>query len=175
MVTHFAGTLFLKHVIEGKNKDRTEVTGKRGETRQQIMENFKETRWYWESKGEVLDRTLWRTRFEDMDLSLGRLRIEWMNVWLNEWINDVGRAKLWNAILLVTRNIPYQCSIRKIIYWCIKCICLIWLCITLLKKCQSQTKDQNPFWCYFRPQMSENFFSLCKGTQLLLRVSRLHV
>jgi hypothetical protein len=39
----------------------------------------------------------------------------------------------------------------------------------LLKERLSQSTDQNAFGCYFRPQMSENFYCWCKGKQLLLQ------
>jgi len=33
---------FLKHVIEGKTQGRLEVTGRRGRTRQQLLDDLKE-------------------------------------------------------------------------------------------------------------------------------------
>jgi hypothetical protein len=53
----------LKHVVEGKEEGRIEVTGRRGRRRQQLLDDFKEKRGYWKFKEEALDRTLWRTRF----------------------------------------------------------------------------------------------------------------
>jgi hypothetical protein len=56
-------TFFLPHiyaVIEGKLEGRTEMTGRRGRRRKQLLDDLKE---YWKSKEEALDRTLWRTRF----------------------------------------------------------------------------------------------------------------
>jgi hypothetical protein len=53
----------LKHVIEGKLEGRTEVTGRRGRRRKQMLDGLKEKRRYWELKEEALDRTLWRSRF----------------------------------------------------------------------------------------------------------------
>jgi hypothetical protein len=49
----------LKHVIEGN----IEVTGRRGRRRKQLLDDFKETRRYWNLKEEALDRTFWRTCF----------------------------------------------------------------------------------------------------------------
>jgi hypothetical protein len=53
----------LKHVSEGKLKGRTEMTGRRGRRRKQLLDGFKEKRRYWKLKDEALDRTMWRTRF----------------------------------------------------------------------------------------------------------------
>jgi len=39
------------------------VTGGRERRRKQELDDFKETRGYWELKDEALDHTLWRTRF----------------------------------------------------------------------------------------------------------------
>jgi hypothetical protein len=53
----------LKHVIEGKLEEQTEMTGRRGSRRKQLQDDLKEKRRYWKLKEEALDRTLWRTRF----------------------------------------------------------------------------------------------------------------
>jgi hypothetical protein len=53
----------LKHVIEGKLDERTEITGRRGRRRKQLLDEVKEKRRYWKLKEEALDRTLWRIRF----------------------------------------------------------------------------------------------------------------
>jgi hypothetical protein len=39
------------------------VTGRRGRTRNQLLDGHKEKRGCWELKEEAQDRTLWRTRF----------------------------------------------------------------------------------------------------------------
>jgi replicative superfamily II helicase len=52
----------LKHVIEGKLGGRTEMTGRRGRRRKQLLDDLKEKRRYWKLKEEALDRTPWRTR-----------------------------------------------------------------------------------------------------------------
>jgi hypothetical protein len=49
----------LKHVIEGKLEGRTEVTGRRGRRRKQLLDNLKEKIRYWKLEGFIL----WRTRF----------------------------------------------------------------------------------------------------------------
>jgi len=49
----------LKHVIIRKS----ETTIRRGRRRRQLLDNFKERNRHWNSKGEVLDRSLWRSRF----------------------------------------------------------------------------------------------------------------
>jgi hypothetical protein len=45
--------------MEGK----IEGMGRRRRRRKQLLNDLKETRRYWKSKEEALDRTLWRTRF----------------------------------------------------------------------------------------------------------------
>jgi hypothetical protein len=53
----------LKHVIEGKLEGRTEITGRRGRRRKQLLDDIKEKKMYWKFKEEALDRSLLRTRF----------------------------------------------------------------------------------------------------------------
>jgi hypothetical protein len=53
----------LKHVIEGKLEGMTEMTGRRGRMRKQLLYDLKEKRRYWKLKEEAVDHTLWRTRF----------------------------------------------------------------------------------------------------------------
>jgi len=53
---------FLKHVIEGKIKGQTEVTGRR-RRRKKVLDDLKDSRGYCKLKDEVLDRTVWRNRF----------------------------------------------------------------------------------------------------------------
>jgi hypothetical protein len=57
------GICFLKHMIEGKLEKRIEMTGRRGRSVKQLLDDLKEKRSYWKLKEETLDRTLWRTRF----------------------------------------------------------------------------------------------------------------
>jgi hypothetical protein len=62
---HKSEMLFLetKLVSEENLEGRTEVTGRRGRRRKQLMDDLKERRGYWKLKEEALDRTVWRTRF----------------------------------------------------------------------------------------------------------------
>jgi hypothetical protein len=53
----------LKHVIEGKLEERTEMTGRRGRRRKQVLDDLQEKRRYWKLIEEALDRAMWRTRF----------------------------------------------------------------------------------------------------------------
>jgi hypothetical protein len=53
----------LKHVTEGKIEGRIEVTGRRGRSCKQILDDVNETRGYWEMKEEALDGTVWKTGF----------------------------------------------------------------------------------------------------------------
>jgi hypothetical protein len=39
------------------------VTIRRGKTREQLLDNLKETRGYWKLREEALDHTIWRTPF----------------------------------------------------------------------------------------------------------------
>jgi hypothetical protein len=54
----------LKHAIEGKLEGRTEMMGRWGRRRKQLLDDLKEKREYWKLKEEALDRTLWRTRHQ---------------------------------------------------------------------------------------------------------------
>jgi hypothetical protein len=49
----------LKYVIEGQAEGGVEVTGRRGRRLRQLLDDLKENRGYWKSKGESLRRTLW--------------------------------------------------------------------------------------------------------------------
>jgi hypothetical protein len=53
----------LKHVIERKIEERTEVVGRRETRRKQQLDDNKEMKGYWKLKEEPLDRTLRGTRF----------------------------------------------------------------------------------------------------------------
>jgi hypothetical protein len=54
----------VKHVTEGKLEGRTEMTGRRGRRRKQLLDDLKEKKKrYWKLKEEALDRTTWRSRF----------------------------------------------------------------------------------------------------------------
>jgi hypothetical protein len=53
----------LRHVIEGKIKEGTEVTGRRGRRRRKLLDDLKEERGYSHLKEEALDHTMWRARF----------------------------------------------------------------------------------------------------------------
>ena len=53
----------VKHVIEGNKEGRTKVTGRQGRRLEQLLDDLKEKRGYWQLKEEALDHTLWRTRF----------------------------------------------------------------------------------------------------------------
>jgi hypothetical protein len=51
----------LKQVIEGKKNGGTEVTGRRGGRRKQLLDDLKQKRGYLKLKEEALDHTLWET------------------------------------------------------------------------------------------------------------------
>jgi len=53
----------LQPVIEGKIKEGTEVTGRRGRRRRKLLDDLKERKEYSHLKEEALDRTMWRARF----------------------------------------------------------------------------------------------------------------
>jgi hypothetical protein len=53
----------LQKVIEGKIKEGTEVTGRRGRRCKKLLDDLKERRWYSHLKEEALDSTMWRARF----------------------------------------------------------------------------------------------------------------
>jgi hypothetical protein len=68
-------------VIEGKLEGRTEMTGRRGRRRKQLLNDLKEKRRYWKLKKEALDRTLWRSRFGRGYGPVVRQTTERMNEW----------------------------------------------------------------------------------------------
>ena len=72
----FRRNCLLKHIITGKIKGGTEVTGRQGRRRKQLMDNFKKKRAYWELKEEELDSSVWKRRFGRPNLSQNRLRNE---------------------------------------------------------------------------------------------------
>jgi hypothetical protein len=49
----------LKHVTEAKIVGRTEVTGRRGRMRKQLLDNLRATKGYCKLKDEALDRIRW--------------------------------------------------------------------------------------------------------------------
>jgi hypothetical protein len=53
----------LQRVIEGKIKERIEVTGRRGRKRRKLLDDLKERRGYSHLKEEALDRTMWTAGF----------------------------------------------------------------------------------------------------------------
>jgi hypothetical protein len=52
----------LKDGIEGKVLGKAEGTGRRGRRPEELLDDLKETRSYWNLKEDALDRTVWRTR-----------------------------------------------------------------------------------------------------------------
>ena len=57
------GLCLLKHVTEGMTDGRLQVTGGRGISRKQLVDDLKEKRGYSKVTEEALDRSLYRTRF----------------------------------------------------------------------------------------------------------------
>jgi hypothetical protein len=53
----------LQKIVEGKIKERIEVTGRRGRRRRKLLDNLKERRGYSHLKEEALDRSMWRAGF----------------------------------------------------------------------------------------------------------------
>jgi hypothetical protein len=49
---------FLKHIIEGKPDGRIKEMGRRGRKCKQLLDDFKERRWYWKFEEEALDHAL---------------------------------------------------------------------------------------------------------------------
>jgi hypothetical protein len=66
----FGKNCFLRHVIEGKVKGRTEVTGRRGRRSNHLLEDFTKMRKYWIMKEAALDALFAELTMEEaMDLS----------------------------------------------------------------------------------------------------------
>jgi hypothetical protein len=57
------GNCLVTHVIEGKIEERTEVIGRQGRRRKQLLVDLKEKRGYCKLKEEEVDRKLSRTRY----------------------------------------------------------------------------------------------------------------
>jgi hypothetical protein len=53
-----------KHVIEGEAQGSTEVMGRQGRRRKQLLNDLHEKKGYWKLKEEALARNLWRIRFD---------------------------------------------------------------------------------------------------------------
>jgi hypothetical protein len=53
----------LQPVIEGKIKEKIEVTGRRGRRRRKLLDDLKKMSGYSHLEEEALDRTMWRARF----------------------------------------------------------------------------------------------------------------
>ena len=74
----------LKHAVEGKIKERIEVTGRRGRRRcKQLLDGLKEKREYCKLKGKALERTLRRTGFGRGYAPVARQTV--MNVEITRW------------------------------------------------------------------------------------------
>jgi len=54
----FCRNIHLKHVIEGRIKDRIEVRGRRGRRRKQLLDDLKDKRKYWKLEEEAPERPL---------------------------------------------------------------------------------------------------------------------
>jgi hypothetical protein len=56
----------VKRIIEGMIQGRTEVTGGRGRSYKQLLDDLKDTRGYVKLKEETLNRPLWRKQYESV-------------------------------------------------------------------------------------------------------------
>jgi len=54
----FCRNILLKHVTEGRIKDRIEVRGRRGRRGKQLLDDLKDKRKYWKLKEEAPERPL---------------------------------------------------------------------------------------------------------------------
>jgi hypothetical protein len=91
----------LKHAIKGNLEKRMEVTRRRGIRRTQLLDDRKQTIWYWKLKEKELARALWRTLWKGLWTCCRT------NCVLNEWKKD-GLPCRWKRIFL-SLNI---CDIR---------------------------------------------------------------
>jgi hypothetical protein len=85
LVRSSVGTSFWKNDIEGRIKERIQVTERRGRRSKQLPDDLQDTRKYWKLKEEAPERTLW-TRFVRGYGTDVRQTMGWMNEWLNEYI-----------------------------------------------------------------------------------------
>jgi len=60
---------------------RTEVMGRRGRRRNQLLDELKEKTGYLELKEDTLDRTLWRKRSGRVYGLVVTQTVEWTNIW----------------------------------------------------------------------------------------------
>jgi ribosomal protein L37AE/L43A len=97
----YARTRLLKHILEVRIGGRIKVTERQGKSRKQLLDDRKETRWYWKLKEEALDRNLRRTRFGRGYGSVVRQTMEWMNEW---WASQ----REWDG-----RNMCNACTRRR--------------------------------------------------------------
>jgi len=70
---------FLEKVIEGKKKEGTEVTRRRGRRRRKLTDDLKNRKGYSHLKEEALDRTMWRAGFGRSSWPVVRQTAKWIN------------------------------------------------------------------------------------------------
>jgi hypothetical protein len=112
--------IYIFNVLEGINynmtvlwvEGRIEVAARQGRRRKQLRYNLKQIE-YWELKGEVLVRTIWRTRFGKGYRPVVRQTAEWwMNEWMNEWVNECSvMAPALNLFLWIVHSLPNKCGL----------------------------------------------------------------
>ena len=78
----------LKHIIKGQIEGRTQVTGRQGIRRRQLLDDPKKTTGEWKLKEEALESTVWGICFGRCYELILRQTMEWMNEWMNEWRNE---------------------------------------------------------------------------------------
>jgi hypothetical protein len=63
-IVHVLGrSCIIRDIIEGKEKGKMEVKGRRERRHKQLLNDLTKKRSYWNLKEEIIGRTVWRTRF----------------------------------------------------------------------------------------------------------------
>jgi hypothetical protein len=124
----------LKHVTEEK-KGRIDEKGRRGRKNKQIPDDLNESKRYWKSKVEVLDRTVWKICFErgygsdirqTHDDDVKKRSLSSFRYYPNTWSEGLRKNTITLRIvqmqfshlldtILRFENIPAPCHAKKII------------------------------------------------------------
>ena len=93
----------LKHVIEGKIERLTEVKGRRGRSREQLLDYLMETRRYWKLKAQFL----WKTRFGRSYVPVVRQTTCWWEAMCGSWRKYETRLKFEPKTLMGRQSLEY--------------------------------------------------------------------
>ena len=95
----------LKHATAAKIDGQLEVTGRWKTTCEQLLNNLKEMRGYWELKKEALDCTLWEAHFRRGYGPAVRQTTEW-------WMNDINTS-VRNCTMPLTGSLVWTLPFKQ--------------------------------------------------------------